>query len=154
MHNLIKVINQHTKHMNSGEILLCSDSKMILNGCSAIVNKESQCVQEASVTIAGIKNKLTKSKITITLEHSNDKPRLHRIFQQEPGPVLVKECDRNLRQLRLTLVEDDIKDIPHIAPTTPIHQGEIKDKEVAVLTREIDVRKFENDYAKSKLLEK
>ena len=90
--------------MNSGEIMLDSNSKMILNGCSETINKESQCVQEASATITGIKNKLTKSKITIALECSNNKSRLCRTSQQEPGLVLVKECDGKLRQFRLTLV--------------------------------------------------
>ena len=97
---------------------------------------------------------MEQSSATITLEHRNDKPKLYRIFQQEPGLALVKECDKKSKQLRSTLVADDSEDILHILLNTPICEGKIKDKAVAVLIREIDAQKFEEDYAKSKLLEK
>ena len=152
--NLVKVINAHAKHMNTGEIVICSDSKKIINGCYMTDIRESQCAQEASAAIAGIKKELEKSHISITLEYSNDRPKPNKTLQQEPGPILVKACDEKSKHLRETLTEDERQDIPHIAPTAPIHEGEIKDKAVAVLIREVDAIKYEEEYAKSKLFEK
>ena len=59
--------------MNSGEIVLFFDNKKVFKGCNKVVSKESQCVQEASATIKGIKKEIEQATITITIEYSNDK---------------------------------------------------------------------------------
>ena len=99
VYNLIKYINKLTKHKNTGEIVVYFDNKKVFNGCNSKIVKESQCVQEASTIIEGIKDEVQKATITISLEHCSEKPRPNRTFQQQPGPILVKECDVRLKEI-------------------------------------------------------
>ena len=45
--------------------------------------------QEASATIAAIKQEVGNTLIDITFKNSNKKPRLQQIFQQQPGMVSI-----------------------------------------------------------------
>ena len=69
-------------------------------GSATEVKKESQCVQKASVTIESTKDEIRKSPLEITLECKNDRLKMNRTFQQEPRPILVKECDEKSKALR------------------------------------------------------
>ena len=138
VYNLIKYINKLTKHKNTGKIMVYFENKKVFNGCNSKIMKESQYVQEASATIEGIKDEVQKAIITISLEYSSDKPRPNRTFQQQPDHILVKECDVRSKEIRVQLSEEDKDDIPHVAPTTLVHEGVIKDKAIAILIREIN----------------
>ena len=43
---------------------------------------------------------MSKAIIGIEIEHSNDKPRKGKTFQQESRPLLVKECDEKSKEIR------------------------------------------------------
>ena len=62
--------------------------------------KESAYTQEASATVEALKREMKKAIIDIEIEHSNDKPRKNKTFQQEPGLLLAKECDEKLKEVR------------------------------------------------------
>ena len=116
--------------MQRGEIVIYFDHKVILKKCQNRIDKESQYVNEAGAAIQGIRNKIDKSPITITLKYSNDKLRENRNFRQDPGPLLVQECDRKSRERHENLNENSGENIPYIAPTTPIINKMIIDKSV------------------------
>ena len=68
--------------------------------CISEIEKESQCVQKASAIIESVKEEINKSLIIIKIEYSNDRPKVNRTFQQEPHPILVKECDKKSKEIR------------------------------------------------------
>ena len=72
--------------------------------------------------------------IDIEIEHSNDKQRKNKTFQQEPGPFLVQDCDKKWKEVRGQWTEED-ENIMNIGSTTPVHKGVIKDKAVGTLIR-------------------
>ena len=74
--------------------------------------KESQSIQEASATIEGIKEEIMSASFEISVKYSNDKPRPQRTFQQEPGPILMKECDQESKLRRGLLNPNDPVNIP------------------------------------------
>ena len=113
--------------------------------------RESHCAQEAGATIEGIRKEVQGSAIDISLEYSNGKPRHDKSFEQEPGPVLIKECDEKSKKLRSELQEDSLENTPWIAENTPTHNGIIKDKAIKTLIREIDAQRHEEECAKSKI---
>ena len=79
--------------------------------------------------------------IEIEIEHSNDKPRKNKTFQQEPGLFLAKECDKKSKEVRDQLTDECEEKITHIRSTTLVHNGVLKDKAVGKLIREIDAQK-------------
>jgi len=153
LYNLVKVINKKTKNIPQGEIVVYTDNKKIIKGVNTKIQKESQCVQEASATIEGIKEEISNSTITITVEYSKSKPTPNRSFQQEPGPILMEECDRQSKLRRSALGLEESSNIPWIAKSTPICNGVIQDKAISVLIRETDAVKEEEDYLKEKIPE-
>ena len=92
------------------------------------------------------KRKTHKDTIDIEIECSNDKPRKNKIFQQEPGPFLVKECDEKLKEIRGQLTDDREGKILHVGSTILVHNEVLKDKAVDVLIREIDAHHHEAEH--------
>ena len=97
--NLIKEINQNTKYITGGEIIIYSDNKKIINSVLLEEMKESQYTQEASATIFAIKREIAISIIEILIEYSNNKSREGQIFHQDPGPVLIKAYDKGSKEI-------------------------------------------------------
>ena len=85
-------------HLTSSEIIVYSDIKKLINEVYWEVEKESQCEREAETIVKGIQDKIEKSTIDISLKHSNTKCRENRIFQHQPEPRLMKECDKRLKE--------------------------------------------------------
>ena len=50
--------------------------------------------------VQGIRDKIEKATIDISLKCSNAKCRENRKFQQEPGPRLIKECDERSKEIQ------------------------------------------------------
>jgi len=92
--NLVKDINNKTQHLASGEITVYTDMKKVVKEVYKNIKKESQCLQEASATILGIKKEINEAKITIKIEYSNAKVRQGEEFANRPGPFLLDECDK------------------------------------------------------------
>jgi len=128
--HLIREINKKTAHLQLGEIVVYSDMKKIINDVHMEIEKESQCVREASATTIAIRKEIEKASISIRLEYSNTKIRQDRTFSQNPGPYLIKECDEKSKVLRKNLQEEKVESIKKIVKTTPIHNGRILDKSV------------------------
>ena len=55
MLNLVREINDKTKHLTRGKITTCSDNKNVINGVLNEIDKLSKCTQEASATVEAIK---------------------------------------------------------------------------------------------------
>ena len=79
--NLIKEINSKIHHVESGEIVVYSDMKIIINDVQRDRDKESQCIREGSATVLAIKQEIENSSVTISLEYSNTRVRVDRSFQ-------------------------------------------------------------------------
>ena len=45
-----------------------------------------------------IKREIKIAKIDITIEYANNKPRMNIGFSQQPGPILIKQCDKEAKQ--------------------------------------------------------
>ena len=115
------------------------DNKKVIKSTLNETEKESKCMQETSAIVETMKRKIKKVTIDIEIEHSNDKPRKNKTFQQEPGPFLVKECDEKSKEVRGQLTDEDEETL-HIGGTTPVCNGVLKDKVVETLIREIDAK--------------
>ena len=65
----------------------------MIKGIFNEIDKEIKFTQESSATTEEVKREIDKATIGITIEHSNNKPRQGKAFQQEPEPSLSKEYD-------------------------------------------------------------
>ena len=75
MLNLVKEINNKTKHLIGGKIKTHFDNKKVIKSMLNETKKESKCAQEASTTVEAIKRETKKVKTSVEIEHNNDKPR-------------------------------------------------------------------------------
>ena len=148
--NLIKEIRAKTDHMSSGSIVVYSDMKTIVNEVRKEIVKDSQYVREAGATITEIRKQIESAKISISLEYSSQKIRNEEDFEKNPGPYLMRECDKQSKLMKREMNEDEAENIKYIADTTPIHENVISNKSISVLIREIDAKDNEKLFAESK----
>ena len=75
------------------------------------------------------------------------------MFHQDPGPVWIKAYNKDSKEIRAQLAEDNSKHILFKEYSIPIHRGVIKDKSINTLIREINAQNFEEEYLKRKIPE-
>jgi len=95
--DLVAIIVKQTKYMQQGEIIVYNDNKKLIREIEKEITKESKCTQEAGAVVEAIKWQIKKSKVTIKIEYSNDKPYPNENFAQKPGPILMQRCDEEAK---------------------------------------------------------
>ena len=65
----------------------------------------------------------------------------------------MRECDERSKEIQKNLLDEIVDSICHIGDTMLMHRGQLVDKAVNTLIREIDAKKCEESYAASKVPE-
>jgi len=125
--SLVSKIVSATQNMSAGEIVIYNDNKKLVRRINNKITKASECTLEAGAVVERIKRLLARTKIEISIEYANDKPREDKLFEQQPGEVLMKICDTILKE---KCTELEISESDNL---TPIQQERIVDKNVNVL---------------------
>ena len=88
--------------------------------------------------------------MSIKLPYSNNKPRPDLIFSQQPGLMLMKQCDKAAKRKHKESIDANRGcEIKHAEIETPIVKNKIKDESTNVLAREIDAKTNELEAKKS-----
>jgi len=153
--DLIKYIVKKARNIDSGEIVVYMDNKLVIKNILKDVHKETDVTCEAGATIAEIKEEIAKASIEITVEYSNNKPKPGKTFAQQPGPVLMKRCDEASKEKRMALEHNECqRQIKYFGIETPCKDGVILDKNINGLLRDIDAKEYEMQSVKNIFLEK
>ena len=104
--------------------------------------------------IAKIKALRKKSKVEINFEYSKDNLHSDEDFEEQPGKILMKECDTKLRITQENLDETvDVHAVKCVSTNAPLVNSKERDKNITTLTSEIDAKESEIEVAKDVLPE-
>ena len=142
--DLITNIVKNTKELDSGEVVIYNDNKKLIREINKEVKKESDYTQEAEAITEGIRCEIKKAQIDIKIEYANDKPYSNLSFEQQPGQMLMKQCDKKAKNKCATLIDtEEICNVKHVGIASPVMNEMILDKNINVLVRELDTKKNE-----------
>ena len=71
-----------------------NDNEKVLKDIEKDREKESEFARKASSFAKRKRRDVEKAIIKINFKHSNDKPKLNKLFEQQPGVELMKKCDK------------------------------------------------------------
>jgi hypothetical protein len=151
MLDLIVNVKSNTKHLSHGGLIIFNDNKKIINEINQEKTKESQYTLEAGSIVERIRREIEDAKISIEIKYSNDKPKAHINFEQQPGAELMKRCDENSKIKCSDILQEPVPStIQHLGILTPIQNDKILDKNINVLIREVDAIKHERNIVEEK----
>ena len=91
-----------------------------------------------------IKREIEYTSIDIKLEYANNKPKANLPFELQPGTVLMKKCDNEAKKKCKILIDNnEVCNIKHTRIAAQIVNNQLIDKNINVLIREIDAKKYE-----------
>jgi len=144
--DLVMKIVKATKLLSSGGIVIYNDNKKLIRHINRDQTKASECTLEAGAVVERIRRVISRASIEITIEYANDKPRVDRLFEQQPGEVLMRLCDIKSKEKCLELeCNGGESNIKHVGILTPVINGRMFDKNINVLIRECDAKVKENE---------
>ena len=95
-----------------------------------------------------------ETKVEIIFKYSKDNPNPEKEFDEQPGEVLMHECDKRSRNKQEELDDAvDIHTIKCVGCYTPVVDGAEKDKNITTLMRELDAKENEVKVVKDALPE-
>ena len=130
--------------MNQGEIQIFNDNKKLLREIDKRRKKESNYTQEAGAVVTAIRRELEYMSIDIKLEYTKNKPRANLPFELQPGEVLMKKCNDEVKKKCKMLIDNNkVCNIKYTGIVALIVNNQLIDKNINVLIREIDAKKCE-----------
>ena len=80
--------------------------------------------------------KIEDASIDISLEYSNNKPWLSRLFYQQLGDILIRKCDISSKEKRKLLLQQDITcKIKYVGIATSVKEFLTLEKNINMLNR-------------------
>ena len=98
--NLIYTIKQYQAELNSGGLVIFTNSKKIRNYILNKQHKASKFVRDADATLAVIKHKIEHSLIRIHIEYNKGKPSRRENFYNNLGVFLMREYNQRSKIIR------------------------------------------------------
>ena len=95
-----------------------------------------------------------ESRAGLNFEYVKANPNPDIEFEQQPGKVLMSECNKMSMQQNNMNEFDDVHSAQHAGPHTPKLNDKLIDKSTLTLIREIDAKKCETEEAQDKFPEK
>ena len=87
------------------------------------------------------KREIESVSIGIILKYANDKPRSNVTFEQQLGVALMKLCDEEAKmKCKDAIDSEETCNIKHKGIVAPTIENHIVDKNINILTREIDAK--------------
>ena len=132
-------------------ILICNDCRRLINKINKRNNIASGIVQDARVIITEIIEMIKNTIISIIIEYTKDKPAINETFINNPGSFLVREYDRQLKEIRNNR-EMNLTDtaVEHKEKYTLMRDRFLCNKALIETVRIINTIKSKEEYAFSK----
>ena len=119
------------------------------------MKKASNCTKEAGGVIEAFQREVKELAFDVALEHANNKPRANQEFYQQPGQILMKQCDaRSKEKCKQLQSLNDERQAKDVGVATPIRLKQVLDKNINTLVREIDGKEYEENATKELVKEK
>ena len=114
--------------------------------------KASKCTLEVGAVVERIRRVISRAQIDISIEYASDRQRDNRLFEYQPGEVLMRICDARSKEKCIALESNGGENtLMQMGILIPVTCGRIINKNVNVLIREYDAKIKEKEIIEEKL---